>query len=211
MFADFDISNPQTLTLVILIPLISALIGWGTNALAVRMIFRPRRPRRILGLRVQGLVPRRQPEIARAIGRAVEHHLLSHHDIKEILAGEDAQAALDDAIRDHLREFIDKRLVEAVPMVQMFLSGDLRDRIENMMLAEVHKLVPELTARTLTRLEERLDFQELVEDRIRNFDTVKLESIILDIASRELRAIELLGGVLGFTIGCVQVLLLALF
>ena len=32
-----------------LLPVIAAVIGWGTNHLAVRMLFHPRQERRILG------------------------------------------------------------------------------------------------------------------------------------------------------------------
>ena len=40
-----------------LLPVIAAAIGWGTNYLAVRMLFHPREERCILGLRVQGVFP----------------------------------------------------------------------------------------------------------------------------------------------------------
>ncbi|MEL6714072.1 MAG: DUF445 family protein, partial [Planctomycetota bacterium] len=58
----------------LLLPLVGALIGYGTNRLAVRMIFRPIEPVRILGFRVQGLIGRRQAEIARSIGGVVGDH-----------------------------------------------------------------------------------------------------------------------------------------
>jgi uncharacterized membrane protein YheB (UPF0754 family) len=48
----------------------------------------------------------------------------------------------------------------------------------------------------------------MVEDKINSLDIAELEGMILDIASRELKHIELLGGVLGFLIGIIQGLLL---
>jgi uncharacterized membrane protein YheB (UPF0754 family) len=59
----------------ITIPAVGGFIGWSTNWLAVKMIFRPLRERRFLGIRVQGLVGRRQKELAAAIGRVVGNHL----------------------------------------------------------------------------------------------------------------------------------------
>ena len=70
----------------VMLPTVGALIGYGTNYLAVRMIFRPVRPVRILGFTLQGLVPRRQAELAASVGRVVGEHLLSHDDLTAALA-----------------------------------------------------------------------------------------------------------------------------
>lgn len=61
-------------------PLIGAVIGYLTNALAIRMLFRPLRPVRLFGLRVPltpGVIPRRRGELAENIGRMVARELLT--------------------------------------------------------------------------------------------------------------------------------------
>jgi uncharacterized membrane protein YheB (UPF0754 family) len=50
-----------------------------------------------------------------------------------------------------------------------------------------------------------LDVPQLVEKKVAAFAVDKLEALILEVASRELRAIEWLGGVLGVLIGVLQV------
>ena len=47
-----------------LLPIIAAIIGWGTNYLAVRMLFHPRKQKNILGLKLQGVFPKRQKVLA---------------------------------------------------------------------------------------------------------------------------------------------------
>jgi len=61
---------------------------------------------------------------------------------------------------------------------------------------------------TLEKAIARVDIEKMVEDKINSLDIAELEGMILDIASRELKHIELLGGVLGFLIGIIQGLLL---
>ena len=80
---------PDGLLPWLLLPLVGALIGYGTNRLAVGMIFRPIEPRRILGFNFQGLVGRRQPELARSIGNVVGDHLLQPEDLEGVLEGVD--------------------------------------------------------------------------------------------------------------------------
>jgi uncharacterized membrane protein YheB (UPF0754 family) len=58
------------------------------------------------------------------------------------------------------------------------------------------------------KMEEKIDLKEIVRKKIEGFDLIKLEQIIYGIASRELKAIELWGGVLGFLVGIIQVFLI---
>lgn len=200
--------DAMTIVRLVAIPFISAFIGWFTNALAVKMIFRPRRPIRVLGITFQGLVPKRQAELARSIGHTVNEHLLSHNDVLSILNREDLQDHLDLLIRDKIADFLDNRLRLSNPMLGALINGSIRTKIESMLYDEIKRLVPELSEQMMGKLEANLNFQQIVEEKVRAFDLDKLEQIIIEIASRELRAIELLGGVLGFFIGLIQVALM---
>lgn len=69
-------------------PLVGALIGWLTNALAVKMLFHPYKPWHIGKIRLPltpGIIPRRRHELAKAIGRAVEEKLLTYDDLAAAL------------------------------------------------------------------------------------------------------------------------------
>lgn len=60
----------------IVIPLIGAFIGWITNVLAIRLLFRPHRPFQFLFWTFQGLIPKRRAEIAANVARVVDKDLL---------------------------------------------------------------------------------------------------------------------------------------
>jgi uncharacterized membrane protein YheB (UPF0754 family) len=191
------------------IPLISAFVGWITNLLAVRMLFRPRRAFRLFGIELQGLVPRRQAELAVSIGQTVERHLIGLEDVRQVLARPETLEGIHDIVRQTLAELVDHRLKRLHPMASVFLTGSVKQKLQEMLLAEVEALLPTLGERVLDNVADQLDFQRIVEERVRAFDLDRLEAMILDIAGRELRAIELLGGVLGFLIGLVQLAILA--
>ena len=55
-----------------------------------------------------------------------------------------------------------------------------------------------------------LDIQQWVEEKVRAFSTDRMEKMLYDILAREFRFIELLGGVLGFVIGSVQLIFILL-
>ena len=72
-------------------PLIGALIGYLTNWLAVKMLFRPRKALYIGKLHVPftpGVIPRRKAALATALGRMVSEMLVRKEDLKESLCSE---------------------------------------------------------------------------------------------------------------------------
>ncbi len=191
----------------IVMPLVGGGIGYVTNRLAVAMIFRPVEARRILGLRIQGLVPRRKPDLARSIGRVVGAHLLNHEDIVRAMGTLDVEGLIERAIERGLEPKIAE--LRRIPLLGNFLTdervGDIRRSLSRRLVSDSDSLVEEFER----AIEEGLDVQEIVTRKVEEFPVQKLEELILEVASKELRAIELLGGLLGALIGFGQAALLA--
>ena len=81
----------------VLPPLVGAMIGYVTNALAIRMLFRPFRERRIFGIRVPftpGVIPRQRADLAERIGRMVSRQLLTPEVFDKRFASEAFARAL---------------------------------------------------------------------------------------------------------------------
>ena len=78
-------------------PIIGAIIGYGTNRIAIRMLFRPRNAKYLLGIRVPltpGIIPKSRDELAHSVGRAVAHELLSADAIRVQLESPPLRASL---------------------------------------------------------------------------------------------------------------------
>jgi uncharacterized membrane protein YheB (UPF0754 family) len=198
---------PEIVRLV-LIPIIAAATGYLTNFIAVRMLFRPRRPIRALGVSIHGLIPKRRAQIALSVGETVERHLISHDDVKAVLADPEVRARIARVVDDRLGDVIEFKLKTLHPMIGMFLKGEMVEKARALVTREVLDAVGPITESMVDHLEERLDFKQIVVSKIEGFDLDRFEEIVLSIASRELRAIEMLGGVLGFIIGLMTDLLL---
>lgn len=101
-----------TILLVWVVPILwGALIGYFTNALAIRMLFRPLTRKYLLGIPVPltpGIIPRRRGELARSIGRMVARDLLSPEAVRARLQTETFRSALEAQFR-HLRETLLQR------------------------------------------------------------------------------------------------------
>lgn len=187
----------------IVVPLLGALIGYVTNRIAVAMIFRPIRPVNVLGLRVQGLMPRRQSDLAESIGRVVGGHLIGHRDVVRAFDSLDLEPLIADLIAKGLQPKIDE--LRRMPLIGGFLTDERIDDLRDAIARGVAQNRGLLLAKIEEALEEGLDVHEIVRTKVAEFEIQKLEELVLEVASRELRAIEVLGGVLGLLIGVAQV------
>jgi uncharacterized membrane protein YheB (UPF0754 family) len=81
---------------------VGGLIGGVTNALAIKMLFRPRQPWTLLGRRVPftpGVIPKRKEEIAAQLGRVVAEYLLTEEGVQETLLSSDGRQRAEDWLR----------------------------------------------------------------------------------------------------------------
>jgi uncharacterized membrane protein YheB (UPF0754 family) len=185
------------------LPIVAAIIGWVTNFIAVKMIFRPRKPIRVLGLTFHGLVPKRHAELARKIADTVEEHLVSSQDVETALRSGDIEEYLTQYITGMVDSLIKEKAV-SIPLLGMFLSGDVSSMISDLISAEIRTSIPTLIDDLVKGMDKSLDFRAIVYNKVLNFEVDKLERIIYDISARELKTIELLGGLLGFVVGLAQ-------
>lgn len=85
----------------ILRPLIGAVIGYITNDIAIRMLFRPRTAKYVFGMKVPftpGIIPKEKPRIAASIGDAISKNLMNKDVIEKTLLSEDMIAKICTAI-----------------------------------------------------------------------------------------------------------------
>lgn len=76
--------------------------------------------------------------------------------------------------------------------------------IDEILNNEVPKAVNEISTDLLNKAKENVDIQKIVEEKINELDLEKLEEIIIKVAKKELKHIEILGLVLGAVIGVLQ-------
>lgn len=69
---------------------------------------------------------------------------------------------------------------------------------------EVKAAIDELSEDIMNKAKERINIQEMVENKINELDLYQLEELIIKVAKKELKHIEILGLVLGFLIGIIQ-------
>jgi uncharacterized membrane protein YheB (UPF0754 family) len=192
---------------LLLIPVISAFIGWFTNWIAIKMLFHPKHPVKVLGITFHGIFPKRQKQFAEKLGKLVSQELLSFSDIEKKISNPENIEKLMPFVETHIDHFLRVKLAEEMPMISMFIGDKTINQMKAVFIKELEALFPSIMENYMGQLEKDLDLEKIVIEKVNGFSSDKLEEILQAIMSKEFRFVEIIGGVLGFMIGLLQVFL----
>lgn len=188
---------------IIILAAIGGIIGWITNLLAIKMLFRPFEPINIpiINFKIQGLIPKRKAEIARSIGEIIETELLSIEDIIDKLVKNNDKDEILLLIKEKIETIISNKLPSLIPSA---FKGIILKYIDDIINEEGDKIITDFIENMALKATSSIELGKMVEDKVNEFDTEKLEELVVRIAKTELNHIEILGGILGFIIGIFQ-------
>jgi uncharacterized membrane protein YheB (UPF0754 family) len=195
---------------LLLIPVISAFIGWFTNWVAIKMLFHPREPKKILGITFHGIFPKRQQQFAQRLGKLDSQEFLSFADIEQKISDPENLKKVMPMIENHVDDFLRVKLSNEMPVLSMFIGDKTINSLKAVFMKEIESLFPQVMKQFATNLKTELDLEHIVIQKVSSFSSDKLEEILFQIMSKEFRFVEIIGAVLGFIIGTVQVLLTVL-
>jgi uncharacterized membrane protein YheB (UPF0754 family) len=198
--------NYQTLTLLS-IPLISAIVGWGTNYLAVKMMFYPLE---FVGIKPifgwQGLIPAKRRQMAEIEVELVLGKLLSVEELAQRLDAKALTAAIERRLHQVVRKVVNEVMQTSAPQLwaAMPVQGKnlVYKRIENDIPNVVSKMVDDFQH----NVSEILDIKELVVEQLVNSPEL-INEIFLKSGEHEFPFIIRSGLSFGFLFGLPTMLL----
>jgi uncharacterized membrane protein YheB (UPF0754 family) len=189
------------------IPIISAFIHWLTIWMALKLLFHPRKPKKILFFTLQGIFPKRQKQIAESLGKIVGQELLSFSDIEETITHPENVQKILPAAEKHIDHFLRVRLKETMPVISMFIGEKTINQFKEVFMQELAELFPVIIKNYINNLKHDLDLERIVVEKVAAFSSEKLEKMLNQILTKEFRFVEVIGAALGFFIGVLQILL----
>ena len=114
---------------VLLPPVLGGIIGYVTNDIAIRMLFRPHETKYLFGVRLPftpGLIPKEKRRIAQSIGSAISENLMSQEVLKKNLLSEEISMK----IRRSLASFFDKQKENDETVREFLLHVLSEDEVE---------------------------------------------------------------------------------
>lgn len=195
---------------IVVVPLVTAFIGYITNWAAVKMIFQPQEFVGVWKLGWQGVLPSKADTFAADVAA----------NVGAVLSPAELAERLDPAEMEHL---FSGRLDDELPVIlreaaEMLAPGtwdEMAPEAQQMVVTQVKAEGRELAAEIFDDLQgishELLDLEALVFDLLSGSNVKRLVRLFQEIGGKELRAIVRFGGYFGFVIGCFQALAFSVF
>ncbi|MCK5279862.1 MAG: DUF445 family protein [Cyclobacteriaceae bacterium] len=196
--------------LIYTLPFIAAIIGWVTNFLAIKMLFHPKKKINLFFFSMQGIFPKRQDLLAERLGKMVSSELFSFKDIKDRFTSTSTALEINKVLDEKLEDFMEVKIKSAIPMLSMFLNSNTKAKIKDTLHLEFQNILPDILNKYSEKLEKDIDIEEIVYQKVAAFSSEKLEQILFSIMKKEFKFIEILGAILGFLIGIIQLLIIQL-
>ena len=192
----------NNIIMILILAIIGGLIGYITNVIAIKLIFRPINPIKIpiLNIEIIGMIPKRKTEIATNIAKVVEEQFISVDEITDNIITEQDKQHIIDYIKVRVKLILSEKMTLIPSTIRNLVQNYVSEIIED----EIREGIDELSEEMIIKTKNRINIKEIIENKINELDLYELETIILQIVKNELRHIEVLGLILGFFIGIVQ-------
>ena len=177
-----------------LLPFIAAIIGWLANGLLIKLLFR-------------SILPKRQQQIAEQIGKMVSKEF-SFKQIEEKITNPASIQKIMPLVEVHIDEFLRNKLSAAMPMLSMFIGDKTIAQLKEVFMKELETMFPQLLKNYVNNLQEDIDVEKIITEKIATFPINKLEQIANETMAKELRFFKLVGAAIGFVIGLLEVLMM---
>lgn len=188
----------------LLLIVIGSMIGWITNYIAIKMLFRPYREINLIFFKIQGLIPKRRHEIGITLADTIQNELISLEDITKKLENADLDIEMEKVIDSILEKKLASEITTRFPMIAMFLNESALNKIKDAIKESIMENKEQIIEMLFETLEKNVDFKEIIVEKVDAFSLEELERIIFSLAKKELKHIEIIGAILGGIIGVVQ-------
>ncbi len=195
---------------LLVIPLISAFVGWGLNTVLIQLFFYPLAPKKIIGITFQGLIPNNQAVIADRLAKLVTSHI-SFQLIEKKLTHPDIIEKIMPFIEEEIDNFLRNKLSKQLPMISMFLGDKTIAQFKEVFIAELRSLLPKLISNYINTIQSNSTLELIISQKIASIPLVSVESFIRIGLKKQFRIFQFAGIVTGLFIGLFQVIISFIF
>lgn len=195
----------------LIMPAFGLLVGWFTDWLALKLIFNPKRPIRILGIEFQGLFLKRRKEVAADYGTLIADEVITARKVIEAVLTGPLSDRLFAMINRHVQEALDHGTGVAKPLVVLSVGTTRYQQMKRSIASKIMDHLPD----TMTYIEdyarESMGVRTLLIDKMQQLDALQFESLIRPAFEQDEWILITVGALLGFAMGEAQAIVLEHF
>lgn len=187
-----------------ILPLFGLLVGYFTNYLAIKLIFRPIKPIKILGINIQGIFHKRQKEVSSEYAKIVTGSVLTTANLFDFIMRGPDTSGITRIIDKHFKKLIYsiadsyKRLLKAIGGYEKLeiIKNIGVYRFKNELPLEISSIYP--------YAEKAIDLENTMKTKMTNLESKEFEGFLRPVFKEDEMKLILVGAFLGGIAGLAQ-------
>ncbi len=187
-----------------ILPTAGFIVGWFTNYLALKCIFRPLYPRKFMGYTIHGIFLQRQAEVSEVFARVIMTEILHVKAIWDAIFMGPLSVNFNAMLRAHTLVFVEKLVAEIKPLAIAAMGADQFARMKEDIAQKVIENLPTIIDNSYEYTQEALNMEETVRIRMQKLTPAEFEGVLHPAFEEDEIQLILLGGILGAIVGVIQ-------
>ena len=188
-----------------MLPAFGGFVGFFSDWIALQMMFRPLRPKKILGFTLQGLFIKRQNEVAADYAALISKQLLTSRNMMEELFSGTHSARVIELVSRHVKQEIDLQAGIVRPLVVYAMGGEKYQRLKEQVATRIMAQLPETMKHVESYAEDAMDVRNTLVTRMQQLTPEEFEGMLRPAFKEDEWSLIIVGAVLGFLVGEMQI------
>lgn len=190
-----------------LLPLCGFVVGYATNAIALKIIFEPVEPVYICGRRFQGIFLTRQKEVSAVFARLMVQQVMNSKEMwNELLYGAKREALIE-LLSAHTHEFVDNLCGPMKPLIVLTYGADQFYQVKEDVAIHIMQELPKYISYGHEYTNKVLGVEQIVCKAMSELSSAEFEGVLHPVFQEDELKLIVVGGVLGMVVGFLQLLM----
>ena len=191
-----------------LLPIVGVVVGFFTNWLAIKMIFRPLYPRKLLFFSYQGLFLKRQAVVSKHYAEIVANKILIPSQIIDTIISGNRADDFVELIQSHVKRAIDSKTNLFKGVILFAFGTQQYRRMKDHATEKIIELIPKYSEKVEDYWGNAMAIEDTLHTRLASLPPPEFEKILHTCFEEDEIKLLLVGAALGFSAGLIQAIFL---
>ena len=187
-----------------ILPLFGILVGYFTNFLALKLIFRPINPIKIGSIHIQGMFMKRQLEVSIEYSKIVASKIITIENIFEYIIRGPGSERLKKIVEKQIEKTINETAGILKSLVEISTGSQLFLHIRNIACFRFMQELPMNIRHVFGYAENALDLEHILREKMIGLPPIEFESFLRPVFQEDEKTLIFIGAVLGGLAGVAQ-------
>jgi len=186
------------------LPLGGLVVGYLTNWLALKVIFEPKHPTKVMGITFQGMFLKRQDEVSRVYSAVIEEKLVTSENILKTALYGSGSGQLLELIELHVNDAIDRYVAFAQPYFTLGVGTETYYKMRDMSSKHIFDNTERYMPYAFDYIKNTLNIADELSARMKKLSPEEFEGVLRPAYEADEWKLILTGSLLGMGAGFLQ-------